>query len=340
MSIVGKRINLLIKNLLASMQQKFDLSNAKFPDFATLLRWTVLFAGSIVLSAFANVFLIKNYFFPELKSAATAVDEESGPALVMVIDRPKSEDFKPILSRNLFNSEQKEEVVKDIKAQSTCQPVKSDLQLNFTGVIYGGSKETSLVLLEASTTKQSDTFVLNDSVPGDAKIVNIERDKVFFEKVGADCAEYLELQQPEPFKKRAPNLARSRGAATPAQGSGAFEYEESGFARGREGNIVADRRWVDKALTTDFAKTLQDAKASPNLVNGEVKGFVLTRIRPDSVYEKMGFQNGDVVEQINGIDLNDAARAIQTLNSLKNENSIELMVKRNGTAVPLKIQVK
>ena len=41
-----------------------------------------------------------------------------------------------------------------------------------------------------------------------------------------------------------------------------------------------------------------------------------------------------------GIDLNDAGRAIQTLNSLKNENSIELNVKRNGVAVPLKIQVK
>jgi general secretion pathway protein C len=136
------------------------------------------------------------------------------------------------------------------------------------------------------------------------------------------------------FSSRSPSSAPQAGAA------GAYEFTESGFARGREGNIVADRRWVDKALTTDFAKTLQDAKASPNLVNGEVKGFVLTRIRPDSVYEKMGFQDGDVVEQINGIDLNDAARAIQTLNSLKNENAIELMVKRNGVAMPLKIQVK
>lgn len=338
---MGQRINSWFKNFSETIQQKLDLSQATFPPFSTILKWFSIIAGTIFASAAANYALIRYVLFVEIKSTNPARSETGAVVLVKATDSLKPDDFKAVWKRNLFNSEQKEEVVKDANLQAVCTASKSDLPLRFTGVIYGGTKETSLVLLESAATKQADTFVLNDYVPGDAKIVDIQRDKVLFLRGGTGCPEFLELQQPEVVKRRVPNQARSRSAAPQASGgTGAYEFVESGFARSKDGNIVADRRWVDKALGTDMAKTLQDAKASPNLVNGEVKGFVLTRIRPDSVYEKMGFQDGDVVEQINGIDLNDAARAIQTLNSLRNEAGIELMLKRNGVAVPLKIQVK
>jgi len=342
--VVEQRLRAWSRSALASIQQKLDVTNANIPSFSTFATWFGVAGAGIVASAGLNVVVAKYLLFPEIKATKRTVDDSNtgGPALVTVSERPKVEDFKEITRRNLFNSDQVEEVAKDPSAaQSQCAPVKSDLPLKFTGVIFGGTKETSLVLLESTSTKQADTFIFNDVVSGEAKIVDIQRDKVYFNRGDSSCLEFLELQQPEPIKRRVPGVARSHssGGASMA-GAGNLEFSESGFTRSKDGNIVADRRWVDKALTSDFAKTLQDAKASPNLVNGEVKGFVLTRIRPDSVYEKMGFQDGDVVETINGIDLNDAARAIQTLNSLKQENQIELSVKRNGVTTPLKIQVK
>ena len=329
-----------LKNFIGTLKQKANLSQTTFPPFRFFAKWSAVVMTAILVSAAANVLFVKYVLFPSVNASLKSKGSDSGSGLVTVLERPKFEDFKVIWTRNLFNSEQIEETTKETVAENVCQPVLADLPLKFTGVIYGGSKETSLVLLESTATKQSDTFLLNDVVPGDSKIVDISRNRVFFQREGAGCPEYLELQQPPPPKRRVPNLARSRQDRGASQSDSQYEFSESGFARARDGNIVADRRWVDKALTTDFAKTLQDAKASPHVVNGEVKGFVLTRIRPDSVYEKMGFQDGDVVEQINGIDLNDAGRAIQTLNSLKNENAIELIVKRNGVAMPLKIQVK
>lgn len=330
----------LTKNLIDKVRQTANFSQATFPPFRIFAKSSFVVMVAIVLSAAANVFFVKYVLFPKINVTMKSMESETGSGLVFLFDRPKYDDFNVIMTRNLFNSDQIEEVSKDVATESVCQPIVADLPLKFTGVIFGGTKESSLVLLESTATKQSDTFLLNDIVPGDSKIVDISRDRVFFQREGNTCPEYLELQQPPPPKRRVPNLARSRQDRGSFSPDSQYEFSESGFARASDGNIVADRRWVDKALTTDFAKTLQDAKASPHVVNGEVKGFVLTRIRPDSVYEKMGFQEGDVVEQINGIDLNDAGRAIQTLNSLKNENAIELMVKRNGVAVPLKIQVK
>lgn len=93
-------------------------------------------------------------------------------------------------------------------------------------------------------------------------------------------------------------------------------------------------------LTSSFAKNLRDAKVSPNLVQGEVKGYVLTQIQPGSVYEKMGFQEGDVIEQVNGKALQDSEGAIQTLNSLKNENTIDVVMDRKGVKTPFKIRLR
>lgn len=345
--LVEERLKTWTKGLLTSAQQKFDLSNATIPPFATFAKWFAIGGGAVVLSAAANTAIIKYFLFPSIKNikSSKAAESADAPGLVMVLDKPKTDDFKDIFKRNIFNSEQKEEVVKEGSGTNQCVPVKSDMPLKFTGVIFGGTKETSLVLIESTGSRQADTFLLNDmvSIPPsvDAQITDIQRDKVFFLRKDSPCQEFLELQQPEIVKKRVPGVPRSQAPSLSASaGSSENEFCESGFCRNKGGNIVADRRWVDRALTSDMAKTLQDAKASPNLVNGEVKGFVLTRIRPDSVYEKMGFQDGDVVENINGIDLNDAARAIQTLNALRNENSIELSVKRNGVTMPLKIQVK
>lgn len=339
-----QRLRTLAKSYVTALQQKFDLANANIPPFSVFARWFGVAGIAIVLSAAANMMLVKYVFFEEIKADKKNLRpaDDGASASLKFVERPKADDFKEILKRNVFNSEQREEVAKDgASSQTQCELTKSDLPLKFTGVIFGGTRETSLVLLESTATKEADTFVYKDVIPGEATIVDIQRDKVFFEREGMGCPEYLDLQQPEPVKRRVPGVARSHSSSSSVGGSGlGFEFSEAGFTRSKDGNIVTDRRWVDKALTSDFAKTLQDAKASPNLVNNQVKGFVLTRIRPDSVYEKMGFQDGDIVESINGIDLNDAARAIQTLNSLRQENSIELNFKRNGVSMPLKIQVK
>ena len=91
-----------------------------------------------------------------------------------------------------------------------------------------------------------------------------------------------------------------------------------------------------------MTKVLQDAKARPNMVNGVLKGFELTRIREDSIYEKAGFQNGDIVEEINGIPLKDAASSIRLLQQLKakNVNDIEVRLNRGGSIMDMVISIQ
>lgn len=323
----------LLKNIsgLVTSLQKLDLSNFTIPTAEKMAPWFVSgLSGFVAASAVGLV--AAHQFMPSVK-AFRASDLGPQDPTVFVSDRPTEGEFKTILSRNIFNSEGG--TVED-KKDSGCDVKKSELPLKFTGVIFGGRPEASIVVLESTTTKQADTFLLGEAVPGDATIADITRDKVFFER--NNCREFLDLEQPELPKKRVAGEKR-RTAKPSAAAAGENVFREEGFER--NGNVIAaDRRWMEKAITVDLSKTLQDAKASPNTVNGEVKGFVLTRIRPDSVYEKMGLQDGDVICAINGIELNDAARAIQTLNAMRNESRLEVCVMRNGQRSNLDVQVK
>jgi general secretion pathway protein C len=247
-------------------------------------------------------------------------------------------DFASISSRNIFNSEGSS--LENGGNKSVCELKKTDLPLKFTGVIFGGSAQTSLVVIESgsSAAAATEAFLLFDIAPGNAQIVDITRSRVFLERNG--CMEYLDLEWIPPPKRR---VAGTKNTRKPQMKSAALDGDtirEDGFER--VGNKVqVERRWVDKALGIDFAKTLQDAKANPNLVGGtEIKGFILTKIRPNSTYEKMGLRDGDIVRAINNIELSGMAQAVQTLNQMRNEASISLVVERGGQTINISLDVR
>jgi type II secretion system protein C len=116
-------------------------------------------------------------------------------------------------------------------------------------------------------------------------------------------------------------------------------YKEDGFER-KGSNIELSSEYKSRLLTTDFANVLQDAKASPNMVDGVLKGWKMDRIRKGSFYEKSGIQNGDVIEEINGVVLSDAGQSIKLLQSLRNESEIELKLNRNGQKMNFMLKVR
>lgn len=318
-----------------TLQGKLDLTDLALPPFERWLPAIAVFLTGFVLAAVVG-WAVAYMLMPKPRKilqtdASGAVNRAAGD--VQPLAPPDVGEFNPIIARNLFNSESSDEDTTD----QGCEPQPSTLPLKLRGVIFGGAANASLVLLESTATRETDSFILGESVPGSAKISDISKDRVYFMKNG--CPQYLEVEQPEPLKRREADPSRRTQTLAPVAAGTGTDFSEEGFERkGTEINVT--KQWIERAITLDFAKTLQDAKASPNMVGGQVKGFVLTQIRPDSVYEKMGFENGDVVRSINGIELNDAARAIQTLNAMRNEAQLEVTYERAGAVQTRKIQVK
>lgn len=239
-----------------------------------------------------------------------------------------------IIKRNIFNSEGGAEEKVDPSAKPKEQlttVVKSDLPVKLTGTIYGGDPFSGIALVENTTKRTINSFMVGDTLTGNAVIKEIHKERIIIDNGGR--MEFIEVdsqQLTRSKRNKKKTVATNAGVAPIATEPPPNSYKEEGFER-KDREMSMTQAYRNKLLTTDFTKVLQDAKASPNVIDGELKGFVLTRIRKDSIYEKAGIQNDDIVEEINGIPLTDTSQAIKLLQSLRNESEVELRINRGGS---------
>lgn len=251
------------------------------------------------------------------------------------------QDLKQLYMRNIFNSEapaiEEEGTVDNSNAQDL---VKSDLPLKLLGTIFASDPGLGIAIVENTSKKSVNSFMVGDVILEGAIVREILRERVIFDRNGR--REYIEVEKKELSRSR-----RQAGQAkTPSLGLSPLaskappnSFKEEGFERSGS-SIVMSETYKQRLLTADFAKVLQDAKASPNYVEGELRGFKLNRIRSDSIYEKAGLQNNDVVEEVNGVPLRDTAQAIRLLNSLRSANEIEVRVNRGGSSLSLNLEIR
>ena len=86
----------------------------------------------------------------------------------------------------------------------------------------------------------------------------------------------------------------------------------------------------DHILEKDLSKILMQAAAVPYYNNGQLMGFRLWEIDKDSIFDKAGFKNGDIVTKIDGRPLTDVQLTIKLLTSLKNTNNANFGLIRDG----------
>lgn len=115
-------------------------------------------------------------------------------------------------------------------------------------------------------------------------------------------------------------------------------YSEEGFER-KEGEIRITPEFRDDLIKKKLGSILMQASAEPVVGPEGIEGFRLDQIETDSIYEKSGLNNGDIVTSINGIPLNDVTKAIKLLQSLKDATRVDFEVKRSGKSIPMTIEV-
>lgn len=117
------------------------------------------------------------------------------------------------------------------------------------------------------------------------------------------------------------------------------KHIEDGFQR--LGNkIEVDGRFRDRLIKEELPNVLMQASSEPVVINGEITGFRIFQFDQNSIFHKLGLQDGDIVSEINGIPLNNVARTIQFLNGLREENHVQVNVNRNGSPVKLELNVR
>jgi type II secretory pathway component PulC len=81
------------------------------------------------------------------------------------------------------------------------------------------------------------------------------------------------------------------------------------------------------------------ARVVPAMNGGNVVGFKLYAIRPNSLLARLGFQNGDTLVSINGFALTSAEKALEIYTKIREATFLEFEVQRAGKTLRLDLSV-
>ncbi|MFC1845352.1 type II secretion system protein GspC, partial [Thermodesulfobacteriota bacterium] len=221
--------------------------------------------------------------------------------------------YAKIVERNIFGATEKVEKgpVEEVKPLETLE--ETSLQLSLHGTIAGDSASARAIILDQRKRSQ-DIYRVGDSVQ-EAQIKQILRGKVVLRH--GDKDEILTMVEgddkpgaAEPIlnSRRRPGRQKRR-SVQPAP------LEEPSV------NIEEVTIPVEKDVLQDSLNNLNDlmtqVRVRPYFRRGKPEGLIVSQIKSDSVFAKLGLMNGDIIANVNGKPMSSPEEAFQFYNSLK-----------------------
>lgn len=184
--------------------------------------------------------------------------------------------------------------------------------LRLWGVGLQGSEARAVI--EDTAAHHQELYRVGDRVGG-ARIASIDWDRVTLDDDGGE--EVLELSPPA-----------SAPAAGPAHEPAATEAAADDRIRQIADNaFIVDRREIAGAAD-NMSGLMTQLRAVAEVHDGRPAGFRLFQIRDDSLFARLGLQNGDVVQRVNGAQVADPAALLGFLQRLRTEPRVALDIVR------------
>ena len=241
------------------------------------------------------------------------------------------EDNQVIANRNFFGSAMSAPVETveggpDINDPGLLEGegVESSLRAALVGTIVADDPQWSMAMITDLAASETDVYRVDQSVMEEAEVVAILSRKVILNHNGV--LDYLELQEQAKPKGHKPGKQPRVAGKDNKVGKGIKKVGKDKWA--------IDREEIDKTLSNLNSIAMQ-ARIVPSFKNGEANGFKLFAIRPNSLYSKLGIQNGDIIHKINGFAINSPDKALEIYQKLKNARSIDIELTRRGKSKKL-----
>ncbi len=246
-------------------------------------------------------------FIPQspVSGAATASSPETAST-------PPVAAYDAILNRNLFQTKKKEAAEKAEPQVPVEELKQTELKLKLWGTVSGDNKSAYAVIEDEQKREQS-LYRAGDAIQN-AMVRRILREKVILNVNGKD--EVLEMEDMASLGRGAPGPVR-RGLPVPRP------------AEPQSRNINLDRSQVDEAVS-DLNSLMKQARIRPHFSQGRPDGLTLTRVRPNSIFTRLGLRSGDIITAVDGRNIESVDDALGFYESLKDAANVSLQIKRRG----------
>ena len=259
---------------------------------------------------------VSAYFLADTVDTVIGRSLDAAPRFTTPLERdraviePRRElsDYSSILERGLFGEGK--------GPSSSSAPAAETSAYKLIGTVQGGV--FSGAVLEDTTGQVF--YRIHEKLPDGSQITKVGHDRVTIKRSDGGT---IELQIVDNTK--IVNITKPGGGP--------------GVRKLSEGKWIVDQREVT-AGTENINQLLTQARALPYMEQGKTVGFRISEIVPGSLYEKIGLQNGDVIQKVNSQDVDDPAKFFQMYQSLKEERSVSIDLIRGGQRQTLNYEIR
>jgi general secretion pathway protein C len=230
-----------------------------------------------------------------------------------------------ILGRNIFDASA---IGRESAAPATSgDEVMTDLKLTLVGTMVAIPSNYSSAFIAEEGKSVGTAYSLFQKVL-DAEIVKIEVDKVHLKRASG-AIEILALSEDKEAKTSRPKASK-----------GAEASDDEGIEKVSDTKFTVDRDLVDKYIGNLDAIARMGRAIPHRGPDGEIDGYRLSGIRRNTMGQKLGIKNGDIVHGVNGQDLNSMQGAMTAFSSLQSESSFSFDITRRGQKMTLEYDIR
>src|ERR1041384_6256945 len=200
-------------------------------------------------------------------------------------------------------------------------PVRSSLHGTLVGTAMADPPKYSLCQITNPDLNETQVYGIGDKYQG-ARIYAVEQKRVLIDNNGSN--EYIDASASAP-----PTLGVAPMPGGPVQ---LPNQDGGGVKQLSENQYRVAKSEINNALT-NLSDLATKARIVPSFKNGVANGFKLFSIVPDSLYSKIGVQNGDVIRRINGYEMNSPDKALEIYQKLRDASRIEIELERRGETI-------
>ena len=310
-----------------------------FKQFFWTFHLVVLFAGAFLVARTVNVFVGSMLETPPESIAGDQARVAPGP-------KSSNEDSVPItafLDRNLFKAAREDLVAeaeaaasKDVEEgvfdEDQCE--QSSINAELLATLVSSNPEASMAMFSDKAKQEVGDYRMGDKLLDQGEIMAIEWRRVLVKRNGR--CESFSLQEESAVPSEAV-------ASTPPPGPTGGPEGEQKFGEGVKqtggDEYEIPRAEIDNVLS-NLNQIATQARIVPSFHNGKANGFKLFSIRPGSLYSKIGIQNGDIIQKINGFEINSPDKALEIYSKLKDAQQISVDLVRRGKSKSLSYNIR
>ena len=291
-------------------------SHLSFADFRGLVsrRTVILVVMAVVLFQATGIFYkVLTLQLSRMRPAPATAGKAQTAAIPI---REPADAYRVIAERNLFGTTTKAVTDKQTAALPPQQDVA--LLIDLRGTVAGGPKYGFAIVEDKGTRKQR-LVKAGDLIAG-ARVVRINRNAIDILINGQERT--IKIVETNEGAIVSP-LPRAPVVPPPPTGAA--------------GPTVINRSEVDAGLQ-DMGSLLRQAQIRPYFEGGVPDGFLISNIRPGSLYQKLGAVDGDIIQEVNNRPIRTADDVMGLLNTIKAGTSMSMTIKRRGKQETLNYQ--